>query len=43
MTLRKRLDKVIKIQYFKKDVLEKVKSISKGKNIVPYWTKKVIN
>ena len=39
-TLRKSLDKAVEMQYLEKNVSKKVKAISKGKTIVPYWTKK---
>lgn len=46
-TFRKSLDKAVEIQYLEHNVSKKVKAISKGKAIVPYWTKlefeKVLN
>ncbi|WP_053468448.1 site-specific integrase [Clostridium sp. L74] len=39
-TLRKSLDKAVEMQYLEKNVSKKIKAISKGKAIVPYWTKK---
>lgn len=44
---RKSLDKAVEMQYLEYNISKKVKAISKGKAIVPYWTKdefeKVIN
>lgn len=46
-TFRKSLDKAVEMQYLEYNIAKKVKSINKGKAIVPYWTKqefeKVIN
>ena len=39
-TLRKSLDKALEMGYIEKNVSKRVKAISKGKTIVPYWTKK---
>lgn len=44
---RKSLDKAVELQYLEYNISKKVKAISKGNAIVPYWTKqefeKVIN
>ena len=37
---RKSLDKAVEMQYLEYNVSKKIKAISKGKSIVPYWTKR---
>lgn len=36
---RKSLDKAVELQYLEHNISKRVKSIPKGKSIVPYWTK----
>lgn len=44
---RKTLDKAVELQYIEQNISKKVSAISKGKAVIPYWTKqefeKVIN